>query len=57
MLVLSRKVDQEIILGGNIRLVVVEIRRDKVRIGFEAPKDVEIFRKEVIDRQNEKESL
>jgi carbon storage regulator len=47
MLVLSRKKDQFIVVGDNIRIVVVEIRKDKVRIGVEAPKDVKIDREEI----------
>lgn len=44
MLVLSRKKNETIRIGENIRLVVVEIRGDKVRLGVEAPKDVAIQR-------------
>lgn len=47
MLVLSRKKDQFIVVGDNIRICVVEIRGDKVRIGVEAPKDVKIDREEI----------
>ena len=53
MLVLSRKLNEKIILGGldsslpEITLVVVEIKGDKVRLGIEAPKDVSVHRQEV----------
>jgi carbon storage regulator len=47
MLVLSRKKDQFIVVGDNIRICVVEIRGDKVRIGVDAPKDVKIDREEI----------
>ncbi len=47
MLVLSRKMDEAIRINDNIRIVVVDIRGDKVRLGFDAPKDVPIHREEV----------
>ena len=47
MLVLSRKVNEQIIIGNNIRMTVVSIRGNQVRIGFEAPLSVPIFRDEL----------
>ena len=47
MLVLSRKKNESIIIDGNIELVIVEIRGDKVRLGVSAPKDVSVNRKEI----------
>ena len=49
MLVLSRKKNESIIINDNIVITVVEIRGDKVRLGFDAPKDVPIHRQEVYD--------
>jgi len=49
MLVLSRKIDEEILIGDNIRVVVIEIRGDKVRLLINAPKDIPVHRKEVAD--------
>ena len=49
MLVLSRKVNEQILIDGNIRITVVLIRGNQVRIGIEAPDDVAIFRKELCD--------
>ena len=49
MLVLSRKVNERILIGEDIELVVVQIRGDKVRIGIAAPKDVSVHRQEVSD--------
>lgn len=51
MLVLSRKRDQVICIGDHIRLTVVDIRGDKVRIGIEAPSDVSCDRWEVRQRK------
>ena len=49
MLVLSRKVDQKIVINDKIVLTVVAIRGDKVRLGIEAPTDVPIHRKEIYE--------
>ena len=47
MLVLSRRVGEEIIINDNIRVTVVAIRNNHVRLGFSAPQDVAIFRSEI----------
>jgi carbon storage regulator len=49
MLVLGRKSSQEIIIGDNIRVVVIEVRGDTAQIGIEAPKAVTVHRKEIYD--------
>lgn len=49
MLVLSRKRDQQVIIGDGIVITVVEIRGDKVRLGIEAPAEVPVHRKEVYE--------
>lgn len=52
MLVLSRKVNESIIVGdlpGGVKLTIVDIRGDKVRIGIEAPKEIPVHRQEVYD--------
>ena len=49
MLVLSRQSDETIIIGDNIRVTIVEVRGDKVRIGIDAPRDVTVHRKEIYD--------
>lgn len=49
MLVLSRKVDQKIVINEKIVLTVVAIRGDKVRLGIDAPADVPIHRKEIYE--------
>jgi len=48
MLVLSRKQNEQIIIGDNIRITVVAIRGNQVRLGFEAPRDVSIQRQELV---------
>lgn len=47
MLVLQRKQHEEVIIGDAIIVRVVDIRGDKVRLGFEAPKEMPVHRREV----------
>lgn len=47
ILVLTRKKNEVIIIGDDVRITVVDIRGDKVRIGIEAPRDVDVHREEV----------
>lgn len=47
MLVLSRQRDQSIIIGDNIKITVVDIRGDKIRLGIEAPAEIPVHREEV----------
>jgi len=51
MLVLRRHVGESIVIAGNIRVCVVSVRGDKVRIGIDAPPDVQVDRSEVHDRK------
>lgn len=49
MLVLSRKCSQRVLVNrGEIVVTVLEIRGDKVRLGFEAPAHVEVMREELV---------
>ena len=50
MLVLSRQRDESIRIGENVVVTVVDIRGDKVRLGFEAPREIQIHRQEVYDK-------
>jgi carbon storage regulator len=47
LLVLTRKPNQAIVIGDNIRIVVVSVERDQIRLGIEAPRDVTVHRAEV----------
>ena len=49
MLILSRKVNEKIIIGEDITISIIEIRGDQVRIGIDAPKMVKVFRQEVFE--------
>ncbi|MBI3038930.1 carbon storage regulator CsrA [bacterium] len=55
MLVLTRKINERIIVGDNIEIVLVDIGKDQVKIGINAPKNVKVHRWEVyeeIQREN-----
>ena len=47
MLVLSRKKDEQIVIDEQIKITIVEIRGDKVRLGIEAPREMPVHRAEV----------
>ncbi len=49
MLVLSRQRDETIMIGDEIEITVIDIRGDKVRIGINAPRHVDVHRKEVYE--------
>ncbi|MCA9082922.1 MAG: carbon storage regulator CsrA [Planctomycetaceae bacterium] len=49
MLVLSRKKNESIVINDDIVVTIVEVRGDKVRLGIQAPKDVPVHRKEILD--------
>jgi len=49
MLILSRKINEKIMIGDDISISIIEIRGDQVRIGVDAPKTVKVFRQEVFD--------
>ena len=53
MLVLTRKVGEEILIGDNIRIVIVSRRCGAVRVGIEAP-GLSIDRKEKREKHNER---
>jgi len=55
MLVLSRQLDEKIIIGESIVITVVEIRRGLVRLGIDAPRDVPVHREEVYNAIKEAE--
>lgn len=48
MLVLSRKLGEKIYISDNICITIVDIDRGKIRLGIEAPRDVPIFRQELL---------
>ncbi len=53
MLILSRKLDESIIIDGNIEIKIVSIDENRVRVGINAPANVEVHRKEVFEKIRE----
>ena len=53
MLILTRKKDESIIIDGEIEIKIIEIEEGKVKIGIDAPKDIDIIRKELYERMEE----
>lgn len=51
MLVLTRKIDQGIVISGNIYIRVLGVERDRVKIGISAPLEVTVLRQELLDRE------
>ncbi len=56
MLVLTRKINESVMIGDEVEVCLLEIKGDKVRLGIRAPRSVTVHRKEVyeeIRRANE----
>lgn len=57
VLVLTRKRDESIIIGDNIKITVVDVRGDQVKIGIDAPRSISVHREEIyneIQRENQR---
>ena len=53
MLILTRKKNESIIIDGNIEVKIIELEDGRVKIGIEAPKEIEILRKELYEKIQE----
>ena len=53
MLVLSRKLGQRFQVGSEVRVTIVKIDRNSIRIGIEAPDDVTVYREEILPVDSE----
>lgn len=51
MLILTRHIDQTIVIGPDITVTVLGVKGDQVRIGIQAPKDIPVDREEIWDRK------
>lgn len=50
MLILTRKLDESLMIGHEVKVVVLGVKAGQVRIGIEAPKDIGVHREEVYRR-------
>jgi carbon storage regulator len=50
VLVLSRKADQSLMLGPDITLTVLAIEGDRVKLGIQAPRDISVLRRELLEQ-------
>jgi carbon storage regulator len=57
MLVLTRKVGEEIVIDGNVHVRIIDIRGGKIKLGIVAPPSVPVDRKEVHDRRAQFDAL
>lgn len=51
MLVITRKVNEGIVIGDNIELIIVDVSGDKVKIGINAPRDIRVVRNELLQTE------
>jgi len=49
MLVLSRKMNQSLMIADDIEIIIVDIQKDQIKLGIKAPKDIPIVRKELYE--------
>lgn len=57
MLVLTRKLEESLLLGSEIRITVLGVSGDKVRLGIDAPRTVKILRGETVDQARDANRL
>ncbi|MEC8461368.1 MAG: carbon storage regulator CsrA [Pseudomonadota bacterium] len=50
MLILSRKIGEVLVIADNIKISILAIRGNQVKLGVDAPKDVSVHRKEIFDQ-------
>jgi carbon storage regulator len=55
MLVLTRRIGEEIVIDGSIRVTIVSIQEGRVRLGVTAPEDVRVDRQEIHERRTQSE--
>jgi len=55
MLVLSRRLNQTIVIAGRVRVTVLAISPNRVELGVEAPLQIAVDREEIHDRKNSRE--
>ncbi len=57
MLVLTRKANESVLIGDNIKITLLSVDGDRVRIGIDAPDDLRIFRPEILGKTIDENKL
>ena len=57
MLILTRRIGEGIIIGEDIRVVVLEVRGKQVRLGIEAPLEIAVLRDEIFQRLSQENQI
>jgi len=57
MLILSRKLNEKVVIGDGVVVSIIEIRGDQVKLGIDAPRTVKVYRQEVYDAIQEENRL
>lgn len=56
MLILTRRVDESLVIGENIRVTILSVKGNQVRIGVDAPRDVTVHREELAQKHVSRDS-
>lgn len=56
MLILTRRVQEALMIGDNVTVTVLSVKGNQVRLGIDAPRDVEVHREEIYHRVNAADS-
>ena len=55
MLILTRRVDESLVIGDNVTVTILGVKGNQVRIGVDAPRDVTVHREELAQKQDARE--
>jgi len=55
MLILTRRVGEALMVGNDTKIVVLGVKGSQIRLGINAPKDIEVHREEIFDKINTKD--
>ena len=55
MLILTRRVDESLVIGDNVTVTILGVKGNQVRIGVDAPRDVTVHREELAQNQDSRE--
>lgn len=56
MLVLTRKIGEKLVIKDNIKVIVLDVKGNQVRLGIEAPDDILVYREEIYERIKEQQA-